>query len=137
MGELGFCHLSDLIKEINLRLLSDITTDGGVPIWLVRMLHNKIAVGAFLSSRCYLQYLDPAQIVTFVSPFLLPFIVYAFIAKKGRKILLTFILIMPLIFIFTLKSLSLGTKIYLYKGIFLLMAFWGFMKLNWKFRSGK
>ena len=129
MGELGFCHYSDIFAAIKLQLISDITTDGGWPFFLIRALHNKFISGIIFSLQCYLGYFDTQQVFAFISPFLLPFIVYALWGKMWRKGIIILTLIFPVIFIFILKPLNLGIKIYIFQGFWILIAVLGWMKL--------
>ena len=137
MGELGFCHYNDVIAGVVNQLAADLAADSGIPLFLVRALHNKIIVGIIYSLRCYLGYLDTAQIFSFVSPFLLPFLIYAFSGLRWRKRIVAAILLFPLIFIFLLKPLEIGTKIYIFRGFYILLAIIGCLKLILKIRIGK
>lgn len=110
MGELDFCTVSDILKSFAHQLPTDVAADAGSPIWLTRLLHNKVYYGAFLSLRCYLLYFDIKQIVFFLGPFLLPFIGYSFFGKRW-KVLLPIMLLMPLYFIFNPLDLTLHQKI--------------------------
>ena len=129
MGELGFCHLKDLLSTINTALVSDITTDSGIPIFLVRMVHNKIWYWFLFSSRCYLSYLDPGRIFYNVSPFLMPFIIASFTAKKWRKLTVSLWLLFPLVGFTQFQQFNLGTKINLFRFFYMSLSIIGFISL--------
>ena len=129
MGELGFCHLKDLLSVITTALVSDITTDGGIPIFLVRMVHNKIWYWFLFFSRCYLSYLDPGRIFYNVSPFLMPFIIASFIGKKWRKLTLFLLLLFPLVGFTQFQQFNLGTKINLFRFFYMSLSIIGFISL--------
>lgn len=128
MGEIGFCTTGDILKEVATLIISDITTDVDIPFFLIRALHNKPLYFFLTSLRCYFQYLDTTQLAIFVSPFLYPFIVFALLNKKWRRLILISFIFFPLIFIFNPFSWSLGTKIYIYQGYFMILAVVGFVK---------
>ena|SRR3989338_10744101 len=128
MGELGFCHSGDVLAHIATAIASDIPADSGMPFVLIRTLHNKLYYGLFFSLKCYLRYFDAQQIFTFISPFLVPFIVFAYWAKFWRKGILFITFLFPLIMIFPLKSLEIGTKIYIFQGFWIFLAITGLIK---------
>jgi len=129
MGELGFCHLKDLLSAITTALVSDITTDGGIPIFLVRMVHNKIWYWFLFSSRCYLAYLDPGRIFYNVSPFLMPFVIALFTGKKWRKFTVSLLLLFPIVGITLFQEFNLGTKINLFRLFYMFLSITGFVKV--------
>ncbi|OGG00045.1 hypothetical protein A3D78_06555 [Candidatus Gottesmanbacteria bacterium RIFCSPHIGHO2_02_FULL_39_14] len=129
MGELGFCHYSDVFQAVTGGLISDITADSGVPIFLVRSLHNKLLYMVIYSLKCYLIYFDFSQVLKFISPFLLPFIIYALLGEKGRKRVILLFLVFPIIFIFLLKNLQIGTKIYVFQGFYITIGIIGCLKI--------
>jgi len=129
MGELGFCHLKDLLSTINTALVSDITTDSGIPIFLVRMVHNKIWYWFLFSSRCYLSYLDPGRIFYNVSPFLMPFVIASFSGKKWRKLAVSLLLLFPIFGITQFQLFNLGTKINLFRLFYMFLSIIGFINL--------
>lgn len=96
MGELGFCTINDIVTTVATSLLSDITTDGGIPLWLVRVLHNK-AIAYFTATwRCYFLHLDVTHITQDVSPILIPFIIGTILIAPGRKYFAALLLLFPL-----------------------------------------
>lgn len=152
MGELGFCHYSDIAAAVANQLGVDISVDTGWPFFLIRLLHNKAFDWTFFSLKCYFQYLDTEQIFSFLSPFLLPFIIYAFWParhalpeataplqagsqgnaggpKLWRNRIICLILLMPIIFMLLLKSLNIGIKIYAFQGFWILLAIVGCVKM--------
>lgn len=129
MGELGFCNLNDIFKAISTQLLIDTTTDGGWPLFLVRMLHNKLYYGVFYSLRCYFLYIDTAQFSLFISPVLYPFMVYALFGKKWRKRIWMSVLLMPIFFIIFSSRIGLGEKILVFKLFYILISCLGIIKL--------
>lgn len=129
MGELGFCHLNDVFGAAATQLAGDIPADTGWPIILIRILHNKLIAGFILSLRCYFGYFDTQQVFGFISPFLLPFIVYSFWGVLWRKRIIILTLIFPVVFIFLLKPLEIGTKIYVFQGFYIFIAILGFVKM--------
>lgn len=137
MGELGFCNYHDILKAMSTQLLTDITTDGGWPIFLVRLLHNKIYYGAFYSLRCYLLYVDTMQLSLFISPVLYPFMLYALIGKKWRMRIWTAVLLMPILFIVFSWKIGLGEKIMVFKIVYSFVAFIGWIKLVNRFINKK
>jgi len=128
MGELGFCHYSDILTALTAQLSGDIAADSGWPLFLIRLLHNKLFSGVLLSLQCYFQYLDTAQVFFFVSPFLLPFLIYAFWGKLWRKRIIFMTFLFPVVFIVFLRSLQIGTKIYVFQGFYILLAVIGWVK---------
>ena len=124
MGELGLCTIGDIAKTVATQLIVDITTDVNVPFWLIRLLHNKITYWEFFGSRCYLLYFDASQWAQFLSPFLLPFVFAAFLAKK-RRIIMGICVLMPLFFIFNPLHLSLYQRILAYQVFYMLLAIVG------------
>lgn len=129
MGELNFCHLKDILAVVHNQLISDITTDTGLPLILIRILHNKLVGGLLNSFRCYVLYLDLGQVTRFVSPFLLPFMVFALLGKWKRKLIWTIVLIYPLVFILRGNFLNLGDKIMAFKIFFMTLSLVGFVKM--------
>lgn len=129
MGELGFCNINDILKSISTQLLTDITTDVGWPLFLIRMLHNKLYYGVFYSLRCYLLYLDTYQLSLFISPVLYPFIVYALYGKKWRKIIWFAVLLMPILYIYFSSRIGLGEKIVVFKIFYIFISILGLLKL--------
>lgn len=129
MGELGFCNYHDILKAISTQFLIDSTTDTGWPLFLVRMLHNKLYYGVFYSLRCYFLYIDTAQFSLFFPPVLYPFIVYAFFGKKWRKRIWMSVLVMPILFIIFSSRIGLGEKILVFKIFYILIAIIGGIKI--------
>lgn len=129
MGELSFCNYSDIRPFVLAILETDISGDRGVPFLLIRMLHNKILYTVLFSIKCYLNYFDFAQILSFVSAFLVPFILFAIIERRWRKQIIIFTLIIPVIFIFLFKNLEIGWKIYIFQEVYILLAFTGAIKV--------
>lgn len=132
MGELNFCVLADITKAVYEQILNDLSTDTGVPYLVSRMLHNKLVQYPFQFGRCYLLYFDTKQLTVFTQIFLLPLVLYAFIEKSGRKILIVIQLFMPLFFIFNLLDLNLGARIEAFRWYYIGLALIGGIKLIYR-----
>lgn len=129
MGELGFCHFGNIASQVANQLGVDISVDTGWPIFLIRLLHNKAVDWAFFSLKCYFQYLSTEQIFSIVSVILLPYIIYAFSGDAWRKRLIFISLVMPIIFMFLLKSITIGIKVFAYQGFWIFLAVAGCVKM--------
>ena len=129
MGELGFCTIPDILKQIQTQFIIDITTDSNMPISFMRILHNKLFYGLFFTLRCYFGYLDPFQVLRFTSPIILALVIYAIIEKRYRKIILITIFIMPVFFILNPLRINLEAKIMYYKYYFWIIAMIGLVKI--------
>jgi hypothetical protein len=129
MGDLGFCHYSDIAGAVARQLLSDTTADGGIPLLLTRALHNKVITYFILSLRCYLGYFDTEMLFNFISPFLAPFLLTCVLLHHYRKGLLVLLFVMPLFFIGNPLHLGLGSRISVYTWFFVLIAIVGCIKL--------
>lgn len=129
MGELNFCNFNDIFQAMNTQILSDITTDGGLPLLLVRLLHNKLISIIFNSSRCYLLYFDASQLIVFISPILYPFILYALFGKKWRRKVWFIFLLFPIIFMYFSPPWQIGSKIIIFKLFYMYFAVIGFIKV--------
>ncbi len=107
MGIVGFeyfCSKQEIITQIYQALLADITSDGNLPIILVRFLHNKPLYSLILIFRCYLHFFDPFIISAISSPFLLPLIYYGYIRLIKNKIFLILVLLFPFIDILIINN---------------------------------
>lgn len=135
MGDLGFCQSGDIVTAVFRQLLADFSSDGGVPLFVVRALHNKIIAYFILTLRCYIGYFDTEMLFGFVSSFLLPFLFSAALLPKFRRVLLSLLLLIPLFFIFNPLRLDLGARISSYTWFFMLMAIIGCLKLILVFRA--
>lgn len=137
MGELGFCTVSDILKSVSVQILSDITTDVGIPIWLVRLLHNKVVSTVFYSLRCYLLYTDVNQLTFFLPVVLFPFIIYAFWEKRWRKIIISGHIIFPLFFILNYLNLNLQIKIMIFRYYYIILGLTGIVKCLLHLKSNR
>lgn len=135
MGELNFCLLKDILKEVVTQISTNIPMDKGLPFWLIRLLHNKINTFIFNFSRCYFLYFDLTQITNYVPFILLPFVFLSFIAKRYRKIKLMVLFLFPLIHILDPLKLNLGTRILMFQIFYMLAAFYGMYLFYKKIRT--
>ena len=129
MGELGLCVISDIVNAVKSQLLSDITTDVGVPLFFIRFLHNKVTYMIFFSSRCFFKYIDFNQFVFFASPFLLPFIFASFMLKPFKKFFLLSLFLFILFMIINFFNLNLGERIWFFQLFYMSLAVIGFVKI--------
>lgn len=134
MGELGFCNARDILDSIHTLFIRDATTDTGIPLFLVRFLHNKIFYGLFSSLRCYFLYLDTVKITEYTSILLLPYIMFAFIDRQWRKIILLTVFLMPIIFIINPFEFDIGAKMLAYQSYFITIAIIGGFKMVLRFQ---
>lgn len=128
MGELGLCTATDVFAAMMRQLASDIPADYGLPLLLIRLLHNKLFSFPFFFLRCYLLYFDALQVNRFLSPLLLPFIIYATVQRRGRKFIVLSLILFPLFLIFNPLKFNLGTRYYIYVGYFASLSFFGWLK---------
>jgi hypothetical protein len=137
MGELGFCTARDILHIIQVSLISDITTDGNVSLWLIRLLHNKAVFMLWYSARCYGAYFDITQIMRIIPVILLPYIMVALTSGKKRRWIWLAQLLFPLPLII-ISNLGLGLRIELFKWYYLALSAIGAIKLTyWLFNGRK
>lgn len=129
MGELGFCTTNDIIQAVFRQLIADISADGNVPIMLVRLVHNKLFFSLFFSLRCYLFYFDASLFARYLSPILWPYIIYALVSKRWRRLFLISLFIFPIFMMFNPFKFSLGTKYYVYLCYYMVLAILGGLKI--------
>lgn len=128
MGELGFCTITDIFGQSNVQFLRDVTTDVGLPIWFIRLFHNKFFYTLFFSFKCYFQYLDTVQFTTFISILILPGVLLALIGKKWRQPIWFVQICFPLLLIINPFHLPLGERISVFRIYYTLLAAIGFFK---------
>jgi hypothetical protein len=129
MGELNFCTIGDIFKLIQIQLLSDVTSDAGIPLVVTRILHNKLYYTLFFGARCYSLYFDLTQIASYIAPILLPFIFYAIFSKTWRTYILTFFFCTPIFMILFFGKISLQNKILIFQIFYLIIAVIGCLKI--------
>lgn len=108
MGIVGFeyfCSKQGIITQIYQALLADTTSDGNLPLLLVRFLHNKPLYSLILIFRCYLHFFDPFIISVVTSPFLLPLIYYGYIRLIKNRIFLILVLLFPFVDILIINNI--------------------------------
>jgi len=125
----GQFHYSS--SEVALRLLDSIHNDRNVPLWLVRVFHNKIAESVFVLFAEYLQFWNVSFLVSFIS---LAGIVglgaqfYQFFTIK-KKHVLSWIVFLMLIFVPFIEIFASGKFSFLFRLLIIAFPFitWSMM----------
>jgi hypothetical protein len=129
MGELNFCITRDILKAAYEQVTTDQALDIGTPRLLIRLLHNKIFGLMYAAFHCYLLYFDTLQLATFVSIFLIPFIVVALFFPYKRKLIWAIQLVMPVFFIINPLKFSLSQRIHTFQGFYIFLGVVGVLKV--------
>jgi hypothetical protein len=103
------CTLDAIKIDIPLQLWSSLTSIAGhgLPLWFIRLLHNKPRYFTVNFMNCYVHYLSPKfwleewGIIKVFTALLIIFFIFRFI-PKSKKIIVGLLLLMPFIFIFKL-----------------------------------
>ena len=101
------CTSFSIQQDISHQIWEGVSSSSGhnLPIWLIRVVHNKLRYNAVNYTQCYLNFLSPSSLIklygwsaTIITLVLLGFIIYKF--KKLRPIIIAAILLYPLIMVF-------------------------------------
>lgn len=131
MGELNFCLLQDIFKEVSTQINTNIPLDSGLPIWLIRFIHNKVYSFIFNFLRCYFFYFDLDQIGRYVPFVFIPLAMYALLFLKLRKLKLWVLVLFPLLNIWDPLHLNLGIRILIFQIFYIAAGLYG-MYLSYK-----
>lgn len=115
----GILHLD--IFQLNSKVIGDINSDKGVPVWEIRLFYNKYTEGTFLILKTYFRFWDIIFLTNFLSfvgisgLFLSCWYFFCNTHKKlWQWIVLVCLLIMPCIEIFFAYRLPFTIRLFVY-----------------------
>ena len=126
--------------DLQLRLIEDIHNDKSIPIWEVRLFHNKLIGNLFDFIKYYLQFWDISFLASFISLAGVVGLIaqFYFFLSKSRNLwiwfLFLYLIFVPFIEIFKPGDFSFHTRLIFIAVPYLIWSMLGFLNLL-KFKS--